>query len=148
MPKATLSVWGEAACRRLHEGTLELLADTGVEVRYEPALELFQAAGASVDGRRVRIPGRLVDEALKTAPREWLLRPRGGETAPLILRDGEMYYGTGSDVLYVRDPESGARRRARRAAPQAEACGYRAAGRRPGPGRRSRGARPRAAPCS
>ena len=115
MPNATLSVWSEAECRRLHEGTLELLADTGVEVRYEPALELFQAAGASVDGRRVRIPGRLVDAALRTAPREWLMRPRGGDTAPLILRDGEMYYGTGSDVLYVRDPESGARRRARRA---------------------------------
>jgi trimethylamine--corrinoid protein Co-methyltransferase len=115
MPKASLSVWGVAECRRLHEATLELLAETGVEVRYEPALALFQAAGASADGRRVRIPGRLVDEALKTAPREWLLKPRGGDTAPLVLRDGEMYFGTGSDVLYVRDSDSGARRRARRA---------------------------------
>ena len=34
---------------------------------------------------------------------------------PLVLRDGEVYYGTGSDVLYVRDPESGERRRVRRA---------------------------------
>jgi len=46
MGQARLSVWSEAECRRLHEATLELLADTGVDVRYAPALELFRAAGA------------------------------------------------------------------------------------------------------
>jgi trimethylamine--corrinoid protein Co-methyltransferase len=122
MPKASLTVWGEAECRRLHEATLELLADVGVDVRYEPALELFRAAGADVRERRVRIPARLVDAAVKSAPREWLLKPRGGDTAPLILRDGEVYYGTGSDVLYVRDPETGVRRRALRADVEAMAA--------------------------
>ena len=29
------------------------------------------------------------------------------------LRDGEVYYGTGSDVLYIRDPDTGERRRVR-----------------------------------
>ena len=115
MGEARLTVWSEAECRRLHEATLELLVDTGVDVRYEPALELFRAAGACVDGRRVRIPARLVDDAVASAPREWLLKPRGGDTEPLRLRDGEVHYGTGSDVLYVRDPESGERRRVRRA---------------------------------
>ena len=114
MGDARLSVWSEAECLRLHEATLELLADTGVDVRYGPAMELFRAAGAIVDGRRVRIPARLVEEAVATAPREWLLKPRGGDTSPLNLRDGEVYYGTGSDVLYVRDLETGERRRARR----------------------------------
>jgi len=113
MPSATLTVWGEAECRRVHGATLELLAETGVEVMYEPALGMFQAAGATVERRRVRIPGRLVEAALKSAPREWLLKARGGDTEPLVLRDGEVYFGTGSDVLYVRDPETGERRRAR-----------------------------------
>jgi len=115
MPRATLTVWSEAECRRLHEATLDLLGETGVEVRFEPALALFQAAGCQVEGRRVRVPARLVDEALASASREWLVKPRGGDTEPLVLRDGEVYYGTGSDVLYVRDPASGARRRVRRA---------------------------------
>jgi trimethylamine--corrinoid protein Co-methyltransferase len=115
MGEARLTVWSEAECRRVHEATLELLGDTGVDVRYGPAIQLLRAAGATVDGRRVRLPARLVDEALAAAPREWLLKPRGGETEPLVLRDGNVYYGTGSDVLYVRDPESGERRRALRA---------------------------------
>ena len=88
MPTARLTLWGEADCRRLHEATLDLLADVGVEVRYEPALALFQAAGCAVDGRRVRVPARAVEKALASAPREWLLKPRGGDTAPLALRDG------------------------------------------------------------
>jgi trimethylamine--corrinoid protein Co-methyltransferase len=114
MPKATLMVWGEAECRRLHQATLELLSEVGVEVMYEPALKAYHAAGASVEERRVRIPGRLVDAALSSAPRSWLLQPRGGDHAALELRDGQVYFGTGSDVLYTRDPESGERRRARR----------------------------------
>jgi len=115
MPEASLKVWGEAECRRVHEATLELLANVGVDVRYEPAVELFHAAGAQVEGCRVRVPAALVEAALASAPREWLLKPRGGDTEPLVLRDGEVYYGTGSDVLYVRDFETGERRRVRRA---------------------------------
>lgn len=114
MPKATLTVWGETECRRLHGTTLLLLEEVGVDVMHEPSLALYRAAGARVEGRRVRIPGRLVDAAIASAPRSWLLRPRGGGTEPLDLRDGEVYFGTGSDVLYVRDPRSGERRRARR----------------------------------
>jgi len=117
-----LTIWHDDDCRRLHEATLALLAEVGVEVMYEPALERYRAAGCSVEGRRVRIPGRLVDEALKSAPREWLLRPRGGDTEPLRLRDGEMYFGTGSDVLYTRDLETGERRRARLADVESQAA--------------------------
>ncbi len=114
MPEASLTVWGGAECRRVHEATLELLARVGVEVKYEPALDLFRAAGADVRERRVRLSAALVEAALASAPREWPLKPRGGDTEPLMLRDGEVYYGTGSDVLYVRASETGERRRARR----------------------------------
>ncbi len=113
MNRATLNVWDDDACKRVHDASLRLLADTGVEMKDERARELCAAAGAAVDGRRVRFPATLVDAALASAPRRWELRPRGGETAPLELRDGISHYGSGPDCLYVSDPESGKRRRAR-----------------------------------
>jgi trimethylamine--corrinoid protein Co-methyltransferase len=110
--QVTLRVWDDDACRRVHEASLTLLARTGVDMKDEHARELCAAAGSVVDGRRVRFPEELVRQALASAPRAWTLRPRGGETAPLELRDGAGYFGSGPDCLYVSDPETGERRRA------------------------------------
>jgi len=110
--RATLRVWDDDACRRVHEASLALLERTGVDVKDARARELLAAAGATVDGRRVRLPAALVAAALASAPRTWTLRPRGGETAPLELRDGAGYLGSGPDCLYVADPDTGERRRA------------------------------------
>ena len=114
MNEARLTIWDDAACKRVHEATLEILAETGIEVRYAPAVEVFAKAGALVDGTRVRIPTKLVEEALACAPRDATVRPRGGDTEPLVLDAHHSYCGTGSDVLYVRDPDTRQRRRVRK----------------------------------
>ena len=111
MNRATFRIWDDEACRRVHEASLQLLERTGVEMKDEGARERCAAAGASVDGTRVRMPARLVERALESAPRSWTVRPRGGETAPLELRDGAGHFGSGPDCLYVRDPVTGERRR-------------------------------------
>jgi len=115
MNEARLTIWDDAACKRVHEATLEVLADTGIEVRYAPAVEIFAGAGARVDGTRVRIPAKLVDDAIASAPRDWTIKPRGGGTAPLVLDAHHSYCGTGSDVLYICDPDTHERRRVRKA---------------------------------
>ena len=115
MNSARLTIWNDDACRRVHEATLEVLVETGVEVRYPPAVEIFAEAGAYIDGARVRIPSRLVERALTSAPAQWSLRPRGGETEPLVLDAQHSYCGTGSDVLYIHDPDTHQRRRVRKA---------------------------------
>jgi trimethylamine--corrinoid protein Co-methyltransferase len=115
MNEARLTIWDDAACRRVHEATLRVLAETGIEVRYAPAVETLAKAGADVDGTRVRIPEKLVDDALAGAPRDAIIKPRGGDTRPLVLDAHHSYCGTGSDVLYVCDPETRARRRVRKA---------------------------------
>jgi trimethylamine--corrinoid protein Co-methyltransferase len=109
--RATFSVWDDEACRRIHEASLTLLAGTGVEMKDAGARELCADAGAHVEDRRVRMPAELVERALESAPRSWTLRPRGGETAPLELRDGAGHTGSGPDCLYVSDPATGERRR-------------------------------------
>ena len=114
MSAARITVWSEDDCRRVHEATLKVLAETGIDVRYEPALEVFAAAGGRVDGFRVRLDAAAIDKALGSAPRTWTVRSRGRDEA-LELRNGNTYFGTGSDCLFYRDPESGERRRVRNA---------------------------------
>ncbi|MFA4965551.1 MAG: trimethylamine methyltransferase family protein [Thermoleophilia bacterium] len=123
MPAAHLTVWDDAACWRVHEATLALLEETGVEVRHPGARELLGEAGARLAGTRARIPATLVDEALQAAPRRFSMPGRGadgggrgharrGECGTLELADGHSYFGTGSDCVYVADPDTGRRRRA------------------------------------
>jgi len=112
MYKASLTVWDDAACTRVHEATLEVLAQTGVAVRYDRGLELFRKLGARVDGDRVRLDKELVDQALRAAPQSWPLRSRGRDEV-LDLTGGNTYFGTGSDCLYHQDLASGERRRVR-----------------------------------
>ena len=59
----------DEACAAVHHATLELLESTGVEVQHEEMLGALSAAGAKVDGSRVRIPAGMVDDALAAAPR-------------------------------------------------------------------------------
>ena len=90
-------------CQAVHEATLELLATTGVEVQHEGMLATLAAAGARVEGSRVRIPACMVDDALAAAPRSITLASRGPAPA-LELSAGPVYYGTGSDCIFVLGP--------------------------------------------
>lgn len=121
-PRAELRVWDDAACGRVHEATCTLLRETGVEVRHPAALELLRQAGAGVADTRARLPRELIDRALASAPRTWLLKGRAPDgSLDRELADGRTWYGTGPDCLYVADPRQG-RRRARLADVEAYAA--------------------------
>jgi trimethylamine---corrinoid protein Co-methyltransferase len=113
-------------CERLHEATLQVLERTGLIVDEPEALELLRHAGASVDGTRLRIPARLVDAALETAPTCVSLYDRNGREA--IRCEGyRTYFGPGSDCMWCHDHRTGERRRAvlqdvRDAATVTDAC--------------------------
>jgi trimethylamine:corrinoid methyltransferase-like protein len=83
---ARLEVWDREACERVHDATLQLLDETGVEVRDAGTLALLRRAGASVDETRVRFNGELVETALSSAPKTWLVRSRGRDEV-MVLRD-------------------------------------------------------------
>ena len=99
----------EAACATLHAATLTVLEQTGVEVGHERALEQLAAAGASVDGTRVRMPRALIEQALSTAPKTVVVESRGAAPS-LSLRAGEVFFGTGSDCLSIIGPDAHDRR--------------------------------------
>ena len=95
----------------IHEATLRLLAEVGVSFPDARAQALLAEAGASVDAATglVRIPQRLVEEALAAAPREVLLA--GRDPARDVRCDGREVHltldGTGA---YTLDHRTGERR--------------------------------------
>jgi trimethylamine--corrinoid protein Co-methyltransferase len=93
----------------LHQGTLELMRRTGVQVEEPSALEVFARAGCWIDGRRVRFPGRLVEWAIRAAPSRVMLCDRLGRPA-VALQGERAYFGTGSDTPNIVDPYTGERR--------------------------------------
>jgi len=97
-------------CDRLHQASLDILERTGVRL-YEPqAVDLLRRAGAQVaDGNRVRIPHRLVEQALATAPRSVVLCDRNGQPV-MPVGDRRIFFGPGSDCLNVVDHRTGQRR--------------------------------------
>ena len=115
MPSARLVIWNDGDCKRIHEATLTLLAETGIEVRYGAAREVLRSGGATVENTRVRFGPEMVEAALQSAPKSWLVKPRGGPTSPLVLDARHSYFGTGSDILYICDPDTHERRRVVRA---------------------------------
>ncbi len=93
----------------LHQASLEILRRTGVNVRDSQAVQLLQDAGCSVQGERVRFPAGVVEQALNQAPSRVVLCSRDGAPA-LHLEGSRTYFGTGSDLPFTRDVDSGERR--------------------------------------
>lgn len=65
----------------VHEASLKLLRETGIEFMGPAARAKFREAGAEVDETSglVRIPSELIDRALATAPSSFVLTPRNPE---------------------------------------------------------------------
>jgi trimethylamine--corrinoid protein Co-methyltransferase len=96
--------------REIHSAAIDILEDAGTIVHHEKAVECLHKAGAYVkDGKRVYIPGSLVERALKTAPSRVTIYDRNGKPA-MFLEGRNVYYGTGSDCPYLLDSVSGQRR--------------------------------------
>ena len=106
-----LKVLNHEQAQAIHIAALDILERTGVTMEHPRALEMLVGAGCRVlsDGR-VRLPAYLVEEALRSAPRQIALYDqKGNKTMPLV--NGNSFYGTGSDATFTVDVETGQRRR-------------------------------------
>jgi trimethylamine--corrinoid protein Co-methyltransferase len=106
-----LCVLAEHEVERIHNGALQVLAQTGIVIHDEYVLSLLDKAGCRVNrgDRRVRIPGQLIENALTRAPSVATLYNRQGEQA-MALGAGPLHARTSSGATGIFDLESGQRR--------------------------------------
>ncbi len=60
----------------IHQASLQVLENLGLEVLHAPTRKLLQVEGAIVDGERVRIPKDMMEEKIALAPSEFELQAR------------------------------------------------------------------------
>lgn len=75
----------------IHEATLKVLEETGLNFSYQPALNALREAGCAVEGERVRFPRKLVEEMIAKAPSEFTLYARNPEKNVTIGGDNIAY---------------------------------------------------------
>ena len=106
----SLRLLNQDRIEQLHEATTAILEKTGLNVHHPQMQHKLADSGAKLgEGPRVYIPAGLVEQALGTARRDVLIYNRLGEPV-MPLGPHQIYFGTGSDLVYTRDVETMERR--------------------------------------
>lgn len=96
---------------RIHEASLEILEETGMRVRYEPARELFKKHGCTVEDERVRFPRGVAEKYRKMPPPSFTFHARDPKFDKTIPQDSPVIV-TASSAPDIIDPVTGQERRA------------------------------------
>ena len=109
-PLVRVRILDDDSIAKIHAATLEVLEQTGLEIHTEEGRKILLDAGCKPAGKDVvRIPAKLVERALKTAPESVTLYDRLGE-ARCVLEGWKTSFGTGSDCPFILDRETGEKR--------------------------------------
>lgn len=63
----------------IHDESIKILAEVGMEFEYEPALEVFKKEGQKVEDRRVYFTREFIESKVKLAPAQFTLHARNPE---------------------------------------------------------------------
>jgi trimethylamine--corrinoid protein Co-methyltransferase len=105
----SFNVLSQDEIKQIHEATLKVLEETGVKVLEPEVRSLLQGIGAKIDGEIAYISPKLVENALKTAPKSVQVYSRDGSPG-IVLEEGKSWFGTGSDCPFIMDSRTGERR--------------------------------------
>ena len=107
------SILSDEDLAKIHEASLEVLAETGVYMHSNKVLKLFENSDASIDYNKkiVKIPKHLVEEGLACVPPKIYLYDRNEKPA-LELGSGSTYIACGHNAIYILDSETQKARKA------------------------------------
>ncbi|HEY8989942.1 MAG TPA: trimethylamine methyltransferase family protein [Candidatus Limnocylindrales bacterium] len=109
-PFRPLEVLSADHVEEINRTSLRILAEVGVEVLGDRAIELLAAAGANVDraNRRVRLDPALVEERIATAPAQFTLHARNPERS-VVLGGRSLVFSSVGGPAFVSDLDRGRR---------------------------------------
>lgn len=96
-------ILSEQEIQAIHDGTLQVLENTGLNFFHERALKLFAENGCEVDfaTNRVRMPNHLVEECLRKTPSSFEMKARDSKSDLRI--GGDTLYFMGGAALRIVD---------------------------------------------
>ena len=111
VPSVRVRILDENDIRLIHAATLEVLERTGLSITAPEGRQILLGAGATEgENSVIRIPPKLVERAVESAPSSVVLSNRLGE-ASCFLEGYTTSFGTGSDCPFILDRETGERRK-------------------------------------
>ncbi|MGL4606589.1 MAG: trimethylamine methyltransferase family protein [Eubacteriaceae bacterium] len=97
------NVLNQTKIDKIHEKSMDLLANFGMKVTGDRTIELLKKYGCVIDGDLVKFPKEVVEKALNTIPKELTLYTRDGKPNMVINSKNNVYFGTHSDQLEILD---------------------------------------------
>ncbi len=102
-------VLSDEKLERVHDATAEILEAIGIKVPVAEVREMMADAGCLVEDDVVKIPRRLLEDSIDSAPSKFTVYNREGEEA-LHIGSQEVYTHTGYTTLEFFDVDTGERR--------------------------------------
>jgi trimethylamine--corrinoid protein Co-methyltransferase len=94
--------------QHIHQTSMTLLANVGVEFPCQEALQVFKKHGVKTDGKRVFLSQDQVMDALKTVPRQFTIHARNPERNAVV-GSGDPVFAPGYGAPFLVDAEEGKR---------------------------------------
>ena len=111
VPRLRWDVLAPSDITRIHEGTLEILAETGVRFPSHRALDVLERNGCEVDraSQVVKMPRAVVMTAVAGAPKQYVLAGRD-PAADMLLDGRHCYLSNDGSGVFVHDHRTGEKR--------------------------------------
>jgi len=88
----------------IHDESIKILEEVGMDFDYEPALEVFKAQGQKVEGNRVHFTREFIEGKVKLAPSEFTLHARNPEHNLICGGENIIYMpGYGAPFIQLAD---------------------------------------------
>jgi trimethylamine--corrinoid protein Co-methyltransferase len=109
--KPRLSFLAQEDRAKIHRAIIEIMSGIGMKIIHDEALLLLKGAGCAVDeNNTAKIPEALVMKAIDSAPENIAIHDREAKHV-MDLGGHRSYFGTGSDLIFALDSQTGQRHR-------------------------------------